>query len=158
MLKMIYSFVLGVIAGALGFWYFVHGPGQGKLEHAVDEAAAGANRLKENIHQTLTNFSASDIAEEMSRTGTVIREKARQAGAAIADSTSNARITTSIKTRLVADLGKQGFEINVDTTDGVVTLSGYATSHEQIARAVKVAIDTEGVHKVFSTIQLKRAN
>ena len=157
MLKVIYSFVLGVIVGALGFWYFVHGPGQGKLERAVDEAAAGAGKLKQSIQQSLTNLSASEIQQEIERSGMVVREKARAAGTAIADSAANAKLAATIKGKLVSDLGKAGFDINVDANDGLVTLSGSATSLDHIARAVKLSIDTEGVHKVISTIQLKSA-
>jgi osmotically-inducible protein OsmY len=157
MLKVIYSFVLGVIVGALGFWYFVHGPGQGKIERAVDEATVGAGKLKQTIQHGLTNLSASEIQQEISRSGMVVREKARAAGTAIADSATNAKLTATIKGRLVTDLGKAGFDINVDTNDGLVTLSGTATSLDQIARAVKIALETEGVHKVISTVQWKAA-
>ena len=45
----------------------------------------------------------------------------------------------------------------MDTNDGVVTLSGTVSSHEDIAQAMKLAIDTEGVHKVVSSLQVKQA-
>lgn len=157
MFKILYGFVLGVIVGALGFWYFVHGPGQGKLEKAMDDAAVEASKFKHSIQQGLTNLSAADVRDELSRTGTIVREKARQVGNAVATTAGNASITASIKARLVADLGKAALDINVDTHDGLVTLSGTAASHDVIARAVKTALDTDGVHKVVSTIQLKSA-
>jgi osmotically-inducible protein OsmY len=157
MLKIVYSFVLGVIVGALGFWYFVLGPGQGKIERAVDEATEGAGRLKQSIQQSLTNLSAAEIQQEIARSGMVVREKARSAGSVITDAAANARVTGTVKSKLVADLGKAGLDINVDANNGLVTLSGSATSLDQIARAVKIALDTEGVHKVVSTIQLKVA-
>jgi osmotically-inducible protein OsmY len=46
-------------------------------------------------------------------------------------------------------------KIDVDTTDGVVTLSGTVKSHEQIVRAMDIAYETEGVYKVVSTLQVK---
>jgi len=91
----------------------------------------------------------------MARTGKVIREKAKKAGDAIADATANARITTVIKSKLMQDSGLAAFKIDVDTTDGVVTLSGNVTSHEGIAKAMDLALETDGVHRVVSTLQVK---
>jgi hyperosmotically inducible protein len=68
---------------------------------------------------------------------------------------ANARITAAIKTKLVADSGLAAFKIDVDTTDGVVTLSGTVTSPEDIARAMKLAMEVEGVHRVVSTLLVK---
>jgi hyperosmotically inducible protein len=84
-----------------------------------------------------------------------VREKAKRAGAAVADAATNARITATIKTKLLTEPGLSGLSINVDTTDGFVTLSGTVSSPEQVARAVKIALETEGVYKVASTLQVK---
>jgi osmotically-inducible protein OsmY len=35
-----------------------------------------------------------------------------------------------------------------------VTLSGRVESHDQVAKAVKLALETDGVHKVISTLQV----
>jgi osmotically-inducible protein OsmY len=100
-------------------------------------------------------FSASTVKEELEKTGRVIREKTRQAGTAIADATANATTTATIKSKLLQDSGLAAFKIDVDTTDGVVTLSGTVKSHDEIARAVDLAFQTEGVRKVISTLQIK---
>ena len=84
----------------------------------------------------------------------VVREKARTAGHSIADAAANARVTAAVKGRLVAEPGLSAFSINVDTTDGLVTLSGKVSSHDQVGRAVKLALDTDGVRKVVSTLQV----
>ncbi len=85
----------------------------------------------------------------------MIREKAREAGNAISDATANARITAAIKAKLFAEPGVSALSINVDTNDGLVTLSGTVSSHEQIAKAIKIAMETDGVTKVISTLQVK---
>jgi len=54
-----------------------------------------------------------------------------------------------------ADTGLPAFSINVDTSDGVVTLSGTVSSHEEIAKAMKLAMESDGVHKVISILQVK---
>ena len=81
-------------------------------------------------------------------------EKAKSAGQSIAGAAANARTTTTIKAKFVTEPGLPSFSINVDTTDGLVTLSGKVESHEQVARAVKLALETDGVHKVISTLQI----
>jgi osmotically-inducible protein OsmY len=53
-----------------------------------------------------------------------------------------------------AEPGLSAFAITVDTTDGVVTLSGKVSAPEQVARAVKLALERENVRKVISTLQV----
>jgi hypothetical protein len=65
-----------------------------------------------------------DIKEELARSGQVVRRKAQETGRAIADATSDARITAAIKGKLLAHPELSAFSISVNTTDGVVTLAG----------------------------------
>jgi hyperosmotically inducible protein len=76
----------------------------------------------------------------MAHTGQVIREKAREAGAAVADATANARTTAAIKAKLLKEESLASLKIDVDTTDGVVTLSGTVASYDDIAKAVNIAM------------------
>ncbi len=46
--------------------------------------------------------------------------------------------------------------ISVSTTDGCVTLSGTASSAENIRRAMTLAYNTEGVTQVVSTLLVKQ--
>ena len=41
------------------------------------------------------------------------------------------------------------------STDGVVTLTGTGSSPENIRKAIQITMDTDGVHKVISTLQVK---
>ena len=150
-------FLLGVVAGAGGFWYYEQNRTSPALENAKDSVVSGAGKVKEAIQEQFSDLSAEELKRELERTGMVVREKASQAGTAIADATVNARTSTAIKTKLFSDLGKAALSINVDTTDGLVTLSGTAATHEEIAKAVKIAMETEGVRKVVSTMQVKPA-
>lgn len=65
----------------------------------------------------------------------------RTAAQAIDDAT----ITASIKTKLLADERTKGFDINVDTMKGVVTLRGGADSQAAKQAAQEVAGQAEGV-------------
>ena len=63
-----------------------------------------------------------DIKEDLARGGQIVRRKAREAGQAIADATADARITTAIKGKLLANRDLSALSISVNTTGGVVTL------------------------------------
>jgi len=105
----------------------------------------------------MKDFSLSnpEIKDELERSGKVVRKKAEQVGAAIADATADARITATIKAKLVKDQALSALRISVNTTAGVVTLSGSAAGTDEIKEAMKLAYDTEGVREVISTLQVK---
>jgi hyperosmotically inducible protein len=64
-------------------------------------------------------------------------------------------ITTKIKSKLAADNLTSLAHIRVDTdANGEVWLSGTAKSPDQVARAVEIARDTDGVHGVHSSLSL----
>lgn len=65
----------------------------------------------------------------------------RSAGQAIDDAT----ITASVKSKLLADERTQGFDVNVDTMKGVVTLRGGADSQGAKQAAQELAGQVEGV-------------
>jgi hyperosmotically inducible protein len=68
----------------------------------------------------------------------------RTAGQAIDDAT----ITASIKTKLLGDERTKGFDINVDTVRGAVTLKGGADSAAAKAAATELARSATGVTSV----------
>jgi osmotically-inducible protein OsmY len=151
------AFLLGIVVGVLGYWFFTAGQRRGDVREAQEQIARGADKIKEDVKEVVGNISLdpNEIKEELARTGRVVRQKARKAGQAVADATENARITASIKGKLTIDPDLSALSISVDTTDGVVTLSGTVSSHELIAKAIKLAWETEGVREVISTLQVK---
>ena len=64
---------------------------------------------------------------------------------------SDTWITTKVKTSLLADTDVAGLDINVDTVNGVVTLSGQVDQQAQIEHAARIARDIEGVTEVQTT-------
>lgn len=147
-MKAFICFLLGLVVGAAAHAFFT--------EPSSQTTTAGAREGTTDVRQTVKEtFDPATIKDELAKTGKVIREKARKAGEVVADATANARTTASIKTKLVEDKGLSAFKIDVDTTDGVVTLSGTVGSYEEIDRAIKIALDTDGVYRVISTLQVK---
>jgi hyperosmotically inducible protein len=65
---------------------------------------------------------------------------------------SDAGITTSVKTKFASDETVKAYQIDVDTKDKVVTLSGNVDSQEAKDQAVALARQTEGVADVVDNI------
>lgn len=66
----------------------------------------------------------------------------------------DAAVTAVVKTRLAADPEVNPFEIDVDTTGGVVLLRGMVETETQRTEAENIARDTDGVIHVDNDIQL----
>jgi hyperosmotically inducible protein len=75
----------------------------------------------------------------------VFAEDAAPTDRTAAQAIDDATITASIKTKLLADERTKGFDINVDTMKGVVTLRGGADSQAAKQAAQEVAGQAEGV-------------
>jgi len=65
-------------------------------------------------------------------------------------------ITTKVKAAIFAEPGLKVSEINVETFKGVVQLSGFVNSREDINAAMRVARTVNGVTSVKNDMQLKQ--
>jgi len=64
-------------------------------------------------------------------------------------------ITTKVKAAVLREPGLKVSEINVETFKGVVQLSGFVSSRDDIKSAIRVASAVEGVKSVKNDMQLK---
>lgn len=71
------------------------------------------------------------------------------------DAASNAALTAKVKTALMKEKNLKSLAIDVDSTDGVVTLSGKLASTAQIEQAVDVTKNVKGVKDVHNSLELK---
>jgi osmotically-inducible protein OsmY len=153
------NFIVGLFVGVIVLvaviWYY--GDKNTHAEKAKEEIKSAAENTKDFVKDKMgdSNLSVDDIKDELAKTGKVVRRKAQEAKAAIADATSDARITTEIKAKYLRDSDLSAFSISVTTTDGKVELSGTASSVENIRKAIQLALETDGVHEVVSTLQVK---
>ncbi len=159
-MRILLTLLIGIIIGAAAVW--VYGTKQGKSTAKatgtqLESAAKSASEVVQEKMKVLA-LRSDDIKEELARTGTVVRRKSREAGQAIADATADARTTAAIKGKLLASRDLSAMSISVNTTEGIVTLSGSVSSHEDISKAMLVAMETEGVNEVVSTLQVKPKN
>lgn len=79
---------------------------------------------------------------------------ASSAAFAIACAQSDAGITTSVKSQLAADDLVQARQIDVDTNERVVTLTGEVRSPEEEAQAIQIARNTNGVADVVDQLSV----
>ena len=75
-------------------------------------------------------------------------------GKTIGETIDDAGITARVKTSLLNDPQVGGIRIDVDTTNGVVTMSGLVKSKAEEARAIELARQVPGVKDVKSTLQV----
>jgi hyperosmotically inducible periplasmic protein len=76
-------------------------------------------------------------------------------GAGAANKVDDGMITAKVNAALVADKDLSAVKINVDTKDGVVTLTGPAPSPEAAAQATRIAKDVKGVISVNNQLVVK---
>ena len=80
-----------------------------------------------------------------------VESTAANAGRAVDDSV----ITGKVKAALVADPTTKAHQIEVETFQGRVQLSGFVESSEARSRAVEIARNVDGVKDVKNSLQLR---
>jgi len=76
---------------------------------------------------------------------------------AAACSQTDSGVTTKVKAKFAQDDLVKAHEINVDTRDGVVTLTGDVDTMAARQQAVRLARDTEGVTNVVDELRVEAA-
>lgn len=84
------------------------------------------------------------------------QRKAGETADDIGDAAANAALTSLVKTKFLADTTISGLRIDVDSKNGVVTLTGTVPSAAEKNRALKVARETEGVKSVVDRLKIGR--
>lgn len=75
-------------------------------------------------------------------------------GKSVGETIDDAGITAQVKTALLNDPEVGGLRIDVDTSKGLVTLSGVVKSKGEEAKAIAIARKVDGVRDVKSTLQV----
>jgi hyperosmotically inducible protein len=156
-MKVFFALVLGVIIGVAAFWFYSTNQGKSAVHRTGEQIENATKSTRDTIHDKLKvlDLRSDDIKDELARSGQVVRRKAKEAGQAIADATADARITGAIKAKLLADRELSALSISVNTTEGIVTLSGTVSSPDNVGKAMLLAMETDGVREVISTLQVK---
>lgn len=76
-------------------------------------------------------------------------------GGGISASIDDSMITTKVKAAIIAEPALSAVDIKVNTTDGVVTLSGTITAPEKADRAIQLAHTVDGVKAINNELVVK---
>ncbi|MFD0667805.1 BON domain-containing protein [Ramlibacter sp. MAHUQ-53] len=139
-----------------------HSPRTGRLAAATLAAAAllagcGEREEGRTVGQQVDSAlgrageAADDARTSVMGAGREAREAASAAGARMED----AQITTRVKAGLSADKDLSALRIDVDTREGVVTLSGSAPTAAARARAGEIARNVRDVRSVNNQLQVR---
>lgn len=111
---------------------------------AAKSAAEDLARMVPQVRSVDNRIDAPHPVDEMA-------DGAQAAAAEAGASVDDAWITTKVKSALLADPQTKGLEIDVDTEQGVVTLSGEIDSAAEQKQAVEIASGIDGVQAVDDT-------
>lgn len=81
-----------------------------------------------------------------------VRTEAKQATNTAANVIDNAALTTKVKAALLADEMVKGTQVNVDSSNGVVTLNGTVDTAAHKQRAEELARGVSGVSRVQNNL------
>ena len=109
--------------------------GCGDRNNPDQSASNGPGRMDQKIDQATADM----------------KQQAGSMGEAVADST----ITAKVKTAIVSEPGLNAAQIKVDTSDGVVTLTGQVDSPQKVERATQVTQAVTGVKSVENRLDVK---
>jgi hyperosmotically inducible protein len=139
-----------------------------QFDEAGREIKQGAEQAGDALQRGADKVGA-EVGPAARQAGEAIKEGAEQAGDAIQRGAArveaevgpqvqavmdDASITAKVKAKLIADPEVTALNIDVDTLDGRVTLSGKVASADQKAEAEKLASHTEGVKEIVNMIQV----
>ena len=96
-------------------------------------------------------FSGCASTESGKATGGGVEKKHQSTGEYIDD----AAITTKVKAALAADPLTKATQVNVETYQGVVQLSGFVDNQEMVSKAAEIAKGVEGVKSVKNNLAVK---
>ncbi len=117
---------------------------------ACDQAPGPAESAGKKIDQT-ADAAGRKLAVVADKAGEKLNERGEKLGVALDD----AEITAKIKAAIFAEPGLKTLQINVDTVNGVVTLTGSADSLPDSDRAKALAGAVAGVKEVRNLLVLK---
>lgn len=101
------------------------------------------------------NLRPDDLRRELDEAGRIIRRHTEEIGDRVADATSDLRIIAVIKGKYALDDFLSAWQISIGCKDGHVTLTGSVRSPDLIGRAIVIALETEGVVDVVSSLKVR---
>lgn len=88
--------------------------------------------------------------------GVAVGAGAKEAAQQVGDTATDASITAAVKMKMADDPVVSAMKIDVDTSDGIVTLNGTIQDKAEGDQAVHVANSVDGVKRVDSKLVVRR--
>jgi hyperosmotically inducible periplasmic protein len=120
-----------------------------RLERTAGTDSAGQKTSRAAKEET------QDAAARARATAKSAGDETKAMGAAATDKVDDALITTKVKAGLATDKDLSAIKIEVETKDGVVTLTGPAPSDSAREHAAEVAKNVKGVTSVNNKLTVK---
>jgi hyperosmotically inducible protein len=120
---------------------------------AVGVAACDRNNPAETAGRSVDQ-ATERAGDKMDEASSKLGEQSDRAGVVLDDTA----ITAKVKAAIMAEPGLRVLQINVDTVNGVTTLSGSADSQQGSDRAREIAAAVSGVKDVNNQLVVSSAN
>lgn len=102
--------------------------------------------------------SADNVGRSVGQATDNMQSKTSQAADKVASAADDTAITAKVKAAMLAEPGLKSLEINVDTKNATVTLTGQVASDSLRDRAKQIAMSTEGVKNVIDNLNVKASS
>ena len=132
MLKVVLAVILVIVLVGFGTYVIGYWQGDRRTDATIDMPTIDQQRVRE--------------------TGTEIAEGARAAGARVAEVVEDGALTAKIKSKMALDDHVKARDIDVDTSDGLITLTGTLQSEAEHERAVQLTLETQGVRTIIDAL------
>ena len=137
----------------------------GAIAAALSLAACGDNRNnattstnRSDVPATTSSATPTDrMTADASAAANRAERRVENATDKAANAAGDAAMTARVKARLMAEPGIDSLQIDVDTNNGRVTLTGEVDTPEHRARAKELAGSIEGVTGVVDRMSVKRS-
>jgi hyperosmotically inducible protein len=123
---------------------------------AVLVAAAGCDNKQAGSAQSAgqqVGQAADKMGQQLNQAADQAKDQAAKAGKAIDDTA----ITAAVKAEILAEPGLKVLQIDVETKDGKVTLTGSADSAESVKKAEQIASNVSGVKGVENRLVVAKS-
>lgn len=153
-MRILLRLVLLIVLLAAAFWV-LRAP---ILEQLGANARAAARQAERGAREGLSGVDLDPhrIAAELARTGRVVRRKATNAVRRLDASTRDARTRAKLEARYALDPELRARDIDVEVKDGLATLSGRVDTPEDVARAIRMALEEENIVEVTATLRVRQ--
>ncbi|HEY3158572.1 MAG TPA: BON domain-containing protein [Vicinamibacterales bacterium] len=124
----------------------------------VPAATTGAyeQKAEDTAHEAKvkTEDAAHDAKVKTENAAHDAKVKTEKAADKTGEVLTDAAVTSEVKTKFLAEPGVSGLNINVDTTNGVVTLTGMVKSQAEANKAMTIARNSKGVKRVVNHLKV----